>query len=410
MKFIGVDGCKAGWFYVSIDDGHTWEIGVLKNINDISIFLPNCQLILIDIPIGLTSCSVDERLCDKEARAVLRAPRSSSVFPVPSRIALKAKTYAMASTLNARVTGRKLSRQSWAIAPKIKEVDEFLKNIKNRHKIREMHPEVCFWGLNNYSSMQHNKRRQAGFLERKKLLGKFFQHTDELVEQAMKTFCRKELAKDDVLDALAGAITASFHDSLATLPETTEVDANNLPMEVVYAQVVADQRTTKPPLLWTDAANGLEDSAVIMTAAGKFAVYTQGHVIIKAEWVMDNSLERQPESKFLRNVIMQLKQYWQNPDMAFVLPMLKQGTEFQRQVWQVLADIPYKSTASYNDIARKLKSGPRAVGGACRKNPFPVFIPCHRVVAANGIGGYAGSTEGELLKIKKLLLAHEGVI
>ena len=409
MKFIGVDGCKAGWFYVVIDGKQSWETGVLKNISELSGFIPDCQLTLIDIPIGLTSSGADERLCDTEARAVLRSPRSSSVFPVLSRAALAATTYAQACALNELATGRKLSKQSWAIVPKIKEMDEFLKNSNAQDKIREMHPEVCFWGLNNYSAMQNNKRENAGFEERKKLLGEFYQHTDELVDVALKTYLRKEVAKDDVLDALVGAVSAKFHHSLATLPEIPEVDEMDLPMQVVYAQGVIAKSSAGPLLLWVDVDKGETDQAIVMTSAGKFAVYTRGNVITKAEWVMNNRSERKPESVFLQGVIQQLKQYWQNPDMIFALPILKQGTEFQRRVWQALYNIPYKSTATYSDIARNIKSGPRAIGGACRKNPFPVFIPCHRVVAANGIGGYAGSTEGELLNIKKKLLAHEGV-
>ena len=87
-----------------------------------------------------------------------------------------------------------------------------------------------------------------------------------------------------------------------------------------------------------------------------------------------------------------------------------QVTPFQHKVLTELQKIPYGETRTYGDIAKKLKTSARAVGNACRNNPLPIVIPCHRVVAANGIGGYDGATEGEVLDIKVALLRLEGVI
>lgn len=86
----------------------------------------------------------------------------------------------------------------------------------------------------------------------------------------------------------------------------------------------------------------------------------------------------------------------------------QQGTAFQQRVWQAIADIPVGQTATYGQIAKKIGSGPRAVANACGANSIPLIIPCHRVVAQNGIGGYMQSKEYGLL-IKRWLLAHEGV-
>lgn len=83
------------------------------------------------------------------------------------------------------------------------------------------------------------------------------------------------------------------------------------------------------------------------------------------------------------------------------------GTTFQKTVWQVLSTIKPGQTRTYGDIATQLKSSPRAVGNACRRNPVPIFIPCHRVVSASGRGGFMGHTTGEPLEIKEWLLAHE---
>lgn len=83
---------------------------------------------------------------------------------------------------------------------------------------------------------------------------------------------------------------------------------------------------------------------------------------------------------------------------------------FQLQVLKQLQKIPYGETRTYGEIAKILKTSPRAVGNACRNNPLPIIIPCHRVVAANDIGGYDGAKSGDLLAIKYSLLAREGVL
>ena len=92
---------------------------------------------------------------------------------------------------------------------------------------------------------------------------------------------------------------------------------------------------------------------------------------------------------------------------SFRLPLETGGTDFQRRVWNALQRIPAGKVLSYGELARKLKTGPRAVGNACRANPIPVVIPCHRVVAANGKGGFMGKTGGKALAIKDWLLTHE---
>jgi len=83
------------------------------------------------------------------------------------------------------------------------------------------------------------------------------------------------------------------------------------------------------------------------------------------------------------------------------------GTDFQKRVWQILSSIKPGKTRTYGDIARQVNSSPRAVGNACRRNPVPIFIPCHRVVSASGRGGFMGHTSGEPLEIKEWLLTHE---
>lgn len=106
----------------------------------------------------------------------------------------------------------------------------------------------------------------------------------------------------------------------------------------------------------------------------------------------------------------QLNIYFRNPHMVFDIPLRVKGTAFQQRVWSALRDIPAGETRSYGDLAKLLKSSPRAIGNACRRNPVPIVIPCHRVISAKGIGGFSGDTSGENIRIKRWLLSHEGVI
>lgn len=104
----------------------------------------------------------------------------------------------------------------------------------------------------------------------------------------------------------------------------------------------------------------------------------------------------------------QLKRYLADPSFRFRLPLAPAGSAFQRRVWSELTAIPPGRACSYGEVARRLGTSARAVGGACRANPLPIVVPCHRVVAADGLGGYSGTTGGPLHRIKSWLLAHEG--
>lgn len=126
--------------------------------------------------------------------------------------------------------------QSFNIIPKIKEVDHFMCT-KNDYGIdmREMHPEICFWSLNNFKSMAHGKKKKEGFNERIDVLKRHYKHTEAIIEDALSNYLRKELARDDIADALIGAVTAQYSTKLTTLPEVPEIDSQGLPMEMVYA-------------------------------------------------------------------------------------------------------------------------------------------------------------------------------
>ncbi|MBV8045969.1 MAG: methylated-DNA--[protein]-cysteine S-methyltransferase [Paludibacterium sp.] len=103
----------------------------------------------------------------------------------------------------------------------------------------------------------------------------------------------------------------------------------------------------------------------------------------------------------------QLDAWLIDPRFEFTLPLHIKGSDFQRRVWLRIAGIPMGQTLTYGDMARELGSVARAVGGACGRNPLPIIVPCHRVVAAAGLGGFNRSTGRQTLSIKEWLLAHE---
>jgi predicted RNase H-like nuclease len=236
MNYIGVDGCKKGWFYVSLDDHDHWETDVTLDIQHLIDRFQEARLILVDIPIGLREKGTLERLCDKEARKVLKPKRHTSVFPAPCREAVYASGREEAKRINKELTERSLSEQSLAISPKIREVDDLLTTSKvARRLVREVHPEICFWGLNGGIGMTYSKKTLEGFVERLGVLRKVYGECEECVKEALVKHRRQDVAKDDILDALAAAVTARFgYDALKTLPEAPEKDAEDLPMEMVY--------------------------------------------------------------------------------------------------------------------------------------------------------------------------------
>jgi methylated-DNA-[protein]-cysteine S-methyltransferase len=114
-----------------------------------------------------------------------------------------------------------------------------------------------------------------------------------------------------------------------------------------------------------------------------------------------------PRKGLAAECVSQLRSYFQSPSFRFDVPIWLEGTPHQLCVWQALQAIECGATLSYGELAGKLGSGPRAVGNACRRNPLPIIVPCHRVIAANGPGGYAGAVKGAILNRKLWLLQHE---
>lgn len=118
--------------------------------------------------------------------------------------------------------------------------------------------------------------------------------------------------------------------------------------------------------------------------------------------------EISPKRPLARETVRQLRAWLADPSFSFGLPLAPAGTHFQRRVWNAIASIPVGRTMSYGEVAAMIRSGPRAVGNACGANPYPIVVPCHRVIAAHqALGGFGKGGGGFLLDVKRWLLAHE---
>ena len=137
------------------------------------------------------------------------------------------------------------------------------------------------------------------------------------------------------------------------------------------------------------------------TPIGDLTVSEEDGAIVALDWGWGRD---QTETPLLIRAKQQLHEYFDGERLHFDLPLAPQGTPYRRRVWQALMDIPCAETRSYRDIARVAGGSARSVGGANGANPIPILIPCHRVVASDGIGGYSG---GEGLPTKRYLLELE---
>lgn len=139
----------------------------------------------------------------------------------------------------------------------------------------------------------------------------------------------------------------------------------------------------------------------------KVAVRTRGERVTAISYLPLSVDSQAPRNPLAERAARQLERYREDADARFDLPLRVEGTPFQRRLWEALCEIPRGKTLTYGELARRLGGEARAVGQACGDNRLPIVIPCHRVVAADGIGGFAHATGGYLLEAKRWLLAHE---
>lgn len=231
---FGVDGCRAGWFYVGLSE-RGFSQGLVTDLKQFCEHLPGNASVLLDMPIGLYDEEPRARGCDSAARQLL-GRRSSSVFGVPSRALLQVTDYPQANALSRELCGKGLSKQSFFIMPRIAIVDQLMEqSTRARALIRESHPELCFWGLSGGAGLAHGKKTPEGFSERLFLLQEQDARMQTIVDEALREHKRRDVARDDVLDACVLALVATGKVGQRSVPATTETDSRGLPMEIVYA-------------------------------------------------------------------------------------------------------------------------------------------------------------------------------
>jgi methylated-DNA-[protein]-cysteine S-methyltransferase len=148
---------------------------------------------------------------------------------------------------------------------------------------------------------------------------------------------------------------------------------------------------------------------ILVTPVGCILLQTSETHLYGVELLLSNDFAKTDfvVSKLAQEAVNQLKAYFIDAQTKWRLPLAKQGTVFQRKVWQFLQTIPSGETRTYSELAQVLGTSARAVGNACRANPYAIVVPCHRVILKSGIGGYYGKTNGSAIDLKQWLLSHE---
>lgn len=235
-RVVGIDGCKGGWVAV-VRDLETGVLGcaVVADFKSVLLFAGDAATIGVDMPIAfLDEATPGGRACDQAARTLLGGARASSVFSPPTRGALSAETYSQALSVNRSSSDAELglSRQSFALFPKMREVDDQM-TPSTQERIREVHPELSFLAMNGGQCVSNTKRTTEGIRERVGLLRyQGWKVDDELLTR----WPRGIVAPDDILDAHAACWSAQ-RIALGTamrIPMSPPTDAKGLHMEMWY--------------------------------------------------------------------------------------------------------------------------------------------------------------------------------
>ena len=152
-------------------------------------------------------------------------------------------------------------------------------------------------------------------------------------------------------------------------------------------------------------------TAIVKLPFGVIGIREENDVLKGIEFLPDSTKEKEAVTELAANIVSQLQAYVSDPHaFNFDLPVKKQGTAFQQKVWRALEKIPVGKVMTYGELAKQLNTGARAVGNACRHNPVPLLVPCHRIVSGKGLGGFAGDRHAGWTRIKRWLLMNEGYL
>lgn len=151
-------------------------------------------------------------------------------------------------------------------------------------------------------------------------------------------------------------------------------------------------------------------NAIVPAPFGAIGIRTVDDRVRELFYLQPSFAEKAADNAVAELAAQQVAQYLADPDFRFQLPLAEAGTDFQRRVWTAISDIPRGNVKTYGQLAKLIGSAPRAVGQACGANWFPLIIPCHRVTASGGLGGFSNQDDenGFHLSVKRWLLRHEG--
>ena len=151
-------------------------------------------------------------------------------------------------------------------------------------------------------------------------------------------------------------------------------------------------------------------NAIVPAAFGALGIRTLEGRVRELVYLPPSFEEQAADNEVAAQAAEQVARYLADPDFHFDLPLFEAGTDFQRRVWSEISSIPRGSVKTYGQLAKTIGSAPRAVGQACGANWFPLIIPCHRVTASGGLGGFSNQDDenGFHLSVKRWLLRHEG--
>ena len=221
-RIVGLDGCRRGWV-AAVKDGGSIDVRLCAGDEELVALFESCAVVAIDVPIGLAERG--PRSCDHHARRFL-GRRASSVFPAPLRPLLALRDWAEANRVSNRLQQRGISKQGWAIVPKVEQIDRLLQRHRElRQRVYEVHPEVSFAYWSEGAPLEA-KRSQAGLAARRALVRTHFGEVPPVPRGARE---------DDLLDAFAALWTAEriLAGKAQTLGDA-HADLTGLPMRIVY--------------------------------------------------------------------------------------------------------------------------------------------------------------------------------
>ncbi|HLY98400.1 MAG TPA: DUF429 domain-containing protein [Candidatus Angelobacter sp.] len=220
-SIAGVDGCKAGWVIVSESATSGITIEIVSSFSE--VLTRGYQVVIVDIPIGLTNRGT--RLADQQARRLLKG-RACCVFTAPLRHILTCADYSEARKYRIEIEGKSLTKQTWAIVPKIREVDALL-SCEIQSQVREGHPEVSFAHMNLGNALSASKHSAKGQQDRIDLLTAHFLDVPSLVKK------HRRIA-EDVIDGFAMLWTARrvYNKQAFMLPSESQTDSRGLLMQI----------------------------------------------------------------------------------------------------------------------------------------------------------------------------------